>query len=168
MYFSIGFVNWQRHLAAEWGHSGSTNVLLYWTNDKSYANLTFGILQALQLHTANSAATLHTSVCRWPWCISHGTCLWPRAGYCGPKNVLRYIAISKNVLQYIAIFINLIWTLCIVDVAGQPLENSDYRVFWQLFFCIWTINLDQYLCWNGSVVAQSIHHSSDKRSKQPI
>ena len=31
-----------------------------------------------------------------------------RAGYCGPKYVLRYIAISKKVLQYIAIFINLI------------------------------------------------------------
>ena len=31
-----------------------------------------------------------------------------RAGYCGPKNVLRYIAISKKLLQYIAIFINLI------------------------------------------------------------
>ena len=31
-----------------------------------------------------------------------------RAGYCGPKKVLRYIAISKKVLQYIAIFINLI------------------------------------------------------------
>ena len=43
------------------------------------------------------------------YCTFKAGYLSDRAGYCGPKKVLRYIAISKKVLQYIAIFINLIW-----------------------------------------------------------
>ena len=46
-----------------------------------------------------------------------------RAGYCGPKNVLRYIAISKKVLQYIAIFINLIWKCFLGTFDGKSLPN---------------------------------------------
>ena len=57
----------------------------------------------------NNNQHLWSKTCGTYFISPHSITIACRAGYCGPKNVLQYIAISKKVLQYIAIFINLIW-----------------------------------------------------------
>ena len=69
------------------------------------------VITSIQLHISRieAKASIHMVKIRLLQTTFSVLLVSTRAGYCGPKYVLRYIAISKKVLQYIAIFINLIW-----------------------------------------------------------